>query len=133
MTRGTLKTAKRLTAAQLDNLAAIRNAGGIVENDRYGFHKPGEKTCLRGMNAVAVRSLIKLGRLTLTEGPDRDMIAVASKPEMTPSQRAALQWQRESARARAKESCPECHGEHCPHYACTVTGGTGYCDNCTGD
>jgi len=38
-----------------------------------------------------------------------------------------------TAQASSKESCPKCHGEHCPHYACTVTGGAGYCDNCTGD
>jgi hypothetical protein len=86
---------KKLTDAQLDNLAAIRDAGGVVERDRYGFHKPGEKTCLRGMNSVAVKSLVKLGHLTLTQGDERDTIAVIPKSELTQSHLAALKWQRE--------------------------------------
>lgn len=51
-----------------------------------------------------------------------------------------LQWLREQLEQQKREndehgaaSCASCGGEHCPHYACTVTGGTGYCDNCTGD
>ncbi len=31
------------------------------------------------------------------------------------------------------DHCRACGGEHCPHYACTTSGGMGYCDNCTGD
>lgn len=62
--------------------------------DRYGFHKPGEKACIRGMNAVAVKSLLKLGRLTITEGATFDTIAI-SQSEQTPSYLAALKWQRE--------------------------------------
>jgi hypothetical protein len=85
---------KNLTAAQVDNLAAIRAAGGVVVRDRYGFHKPGEKACIRGMNAVAVKSLIKLGRLTITEGAEFDTITIAQSAP-TPSYLAALKWQRE--------------------------------------
>lgn len=86
---------KRLTTAQLDNFTAIRDAGGVVEHDRYGFHKPGEKACLSGMNLVAVRNLIKLGYLALTPSANRDMIAIAPTPKLTPSHVAALKWQRE--------------------------------------
>lgn len=86
---------KKLTNAQLDNLTAIRDAGGVVERDRYGFHKPGEKACLRGMNSVAVRSLIKLGQLTLVAGADRDTIAITPSRTQTPSEIAARKWQRE--------------------------------------
>lgn len=86
---------KKLTNAQRANLSAIRVAGGVVERDQYGFHKPGEKTCIRGMNSVAVRSLIKLGHLTLVEGTDRDTIACTLKPELSPSEIAARQWQRD--------------------------------------
>jgi len=86
---------KKLTAAQLDNLKAIRTAGGVVEQDRYGFHKPGEKACIRGMNTVAVRSLVKIGRLTLTAGEDSNTIAIAHEAQLTPSHVAALKWQRE--------------------------------------
>jgi hypothetical protein len=85
---------KPLTSAQFDNLTAIRTAGGVVEHDRHGFHKPGEKACIRGMNAVAVKSLIKLGRLTLTEGTEFDTIAI-SQSAPSPSYLAALKWQRE--------------------------------------
>jgi hypothetical protein len=47
------------------------------------------------MNLVAVRGLIKLGYLTLTPGDDCVTIAIAPKPELTPSHVAALKWQRE--------------------------------------
>lgn len=86
--------AKPLTDAQRTNLAAIKAAGGSVEHDRYGFHKPGEKECLRGMNAVAVKSLIKNGRLILVTGAGRDIITIAPPTPMTESQRRALEWQR---------------------------------------
>lgn len=86
---------KTLTDAQRHNLNTIREAGGVVEHDRHGFHKPGEKECIRGMNAVAVRSLVKLGRLTITASAGRDTIAISSKPTLTPSHVAALKWQRE--------------------------------------
>lgn len=88
-------TTKKLTEAQRANLVAIRGVGGSIERDRYGFHKPGEKECIRSMNAVAVKSLIKLGLLTLTEGADRDTIAIAPKPDLTPSHLTALKWQRD--------------------------------------
>ena len=29
--------------------------------------------------------------------------------------------------------CGKCGGEHCPHYACTTGGGSGFCDGCSGD
>lgn len=90
--------AKPLTEAQRVNLAAIKAAGGTVEHDRYGFHKPGERECLRGMNAVAVNSLVKSGRLVLMKGTDRDTISIAPPSPMTDSQRAALAWARERFR-----------------------------------
>jgi hypothetical protein len=91
-----MTTKSKLTDAQVANLTAIRNAGGIVERDRFGFHKPGEKARIRGMNAVAVDSLIRLGKLNVTPtGPARDTIAIAPKPDMTPSEATARKWQRE--------------------------------------
>jgi hypothetical protein len=29
--------------------------------------------------------------------------------------------------------CKRCGGEHCPHYACTTSGGMGYCEACSED
>jgi hypothetical protein len=89
------RSTKDLTNAQFDNLTAIRDAGGAVERDRNGFHKPGSKDVIRGMNAVAVKSLVKLGWLTCMEGTRTTTYALAPEPELTPSHRAALKWQRE--------------------------------------
>jgi len=89
------RSTKNLTDAQFDNLTAIRDAGGSVERDRNGFHKPGSKDVIRGMNAVAVKSLVKLGWLTCMEGMRSDTYALTPEPETTPSHAAALKWQRE--------------------------------------
>jgi hypothetical protein len=89
------RSTKSLTDAQRDNLTAIRDAGGSVERDRYGFHKPGDTAVLRGMNVVAVRSLVKLGWLTCMEGERSHTYALTPEPEITPSHAAALAWQRE--------------------------------------
>ena len=86
---------KKLTDAQFDNLTTIKDVGGTVERDRYGFHKPGNCTPIRGMNAVAVRSLIKLGYLVEVELSDRAVISVAPPRERSPSEIAAFKWARE--------------------------------------
>jgi hypothetical protein len=74
----------KLTDAQRVNLDAIRKVGGSVEHDRYGFHRPGEKERLRGMNAVAVHSLAKLGLLTVAASVDRDTFTLVERKSRTP-------------------------------------------------
>jgi len=56
-----LKLDKPLTLAQQDNISKIRDAGGVVEYDRLGFHKPGSERAIPGINTAVVRSLTAIG------------------------------------------------------------------------
>lgn len=82
----------KLTEAQRWNLDVIRKAGGTVERDRHGFHLPGDKACIRGMNAVAVRSLVKLGLLALTETAGRDTLTFVKRTMSESEKDARRKW-----------------------------------------
>jgi hypothetical protein len=57
----------KLTPAQRHNLEMIRKAGGTVRRVRFQFCGADDKP-IRGMNRVAVASLVKLGLLMRVVG-----------------------------------------------------------------